>query len=59
MAAVGPLALYNRVVAERDARLAVVDRIRSRLPELPIAEVEQDVADAISAMRAEDAARRS
>lgn len=58
MAAVVPLDLYNRMVAERDARLAVVDRIRDRMPELPTGEVEQDVADAVSAVRAENAARR-
>lgn len=59
MAAVIPLDLYNRMVAERDARLAVLDRIRSRLPEVPEAEVEQDVAAAVAAARAADAANRS
>lgn len=59
MAAVIPLELYNRMVAERDARLAVLDRIRGRLPEVPLQEVEQDVAAAIAAVRAADAANRS
>jgi len=45
-------------VAEREARFAVVDRIRSRLPDVTADVVEKDVAAAVSAVRARRAARR-
>ncbi len=56
MVAVIPLEMYERLVAEREARFQVLDRIRSRLPDVPQEEVEQDVAEAIAAVRAADAA---
>lgn len=34
---------FQRVIAEREARFEVVDRIRRRLPVVPDAEIEQDV----------------
>jgi prevent-host-death family protein len=52
MVAVIPVEMYERLMAEREARFEVLDRIRDRLPELPPEEVEQDVAEAISAVRA-------
>ncbi len=55
MVAVIPVALYERLIAEREARFQVLDRIRARLPEVPPEEVERDVAEAIAAVRAADA----
>ena len=58
MVAMIPIDLFDQMVAEREARFRVVDRIRSRVSELPPEEVEADVAEAIAAVRA-DAARGS
>jgi glycosyltransferase involved in cell wall biosynthesis len=55
---VGSSAWWGAPAAQRDPRPAVVDRIRSQMPELPLEQVEQDVAFAVSAVRAQDAARR-
>ena len=61
MVAIMPADDYRQLVAEREARFQILDKIRHRLPDLPIEEVEQDVAEAIAAVRsgAADAARRS
>jgi prevent-host-death family protein len=56
MVAVIPLELYQQLIAEREARFQVLERIRSRLPDLAQQEVEQDVAEAIAAVRAANAA---
>lgn len=53
MVAVIPIDLYEQFMAEREARFEVIDRIRNRLPDWPEAEVEQDIAEAIAAVRAE------
>lgn len=42
---------FRRVVAEREARFEVVDRIRSRVPPVPDAEVERDVREALKRVR--------
>jgi prevent-host-death family protein len=55
MVAVIPAEMYDRLVAEREARFQILDRIRSRVPDLPPEEVEQDVAEAIAAVRNTDA----
>ncbi len=55
MVAVIPIDMYERLVAEREARFEVVDQIRSRLPDVTPEEVEKDVAEAIDALRAADA----
>ena len=34
---------FQRVVTEREARFAVVDRIRRRVPSVPDAEIQQDI----------------
>ena len=34
---------FQRLIAERDARFEVVDRIRSRIPAVPESEVQRDV----------------
>jgi prevent-host-death family protein len=52
MVAVIPVALYEQLVAEREVRFQVLDRIRGRLPDLPVEEVEADVSRAIGVARA-------
>ena len=52
MVAVIPVEMYQQVIAEREARFQVLDRIRSRSPDIPVEEVAQDVAEAIAAVRA-------
>ncbi len=42
---------FQRLIAEREARFQVVDRIRSRLPAVPDAEVERDVRQALKGVR--------
>jgi prevent-host-death family protein len=54
MVAIIPVDDYQRLIAEREARFQVLDEI-ARLPDLPVEEVEQDVAEAIAAVRAADA----
>ncbi len=51
MVAVIPIELYERLVAEREARFAILDRIREKLPDTPEEEVLADVAEAIEAVR--------
>jgi prevent-host-death family protein len=53
MVAVIPIDLYKQFIADREARFEVIDRIHNRLPDRPEAEVEQDIAEAIAAVRAE------
>ena len=54
-----PVEMYKRLIAEREARFRVLDRIRGRLPEVPPEEVERDVAEAVAAVRAGDAENRA
>jgi len=58
MAAMIPIETYERFVAERCARFEVLDRIRSRLPEIPPKKIERDVGDAVSKVRSGRACRR-
>ena len=51
MVAVIPVQVYQQVIAEREARFQILDRIRSRAPALPVEEVERDVAKAVAAVR--------
>jgi prevent-host-death family protein len=51
MVAVIPVEMYQQVIAEREMRFQVLDRIRSRVPEFSAEEVAQDVAEAIEAVR--------
>jgi prevent-host-death family protein len=46
-----PVEVYERLVAEREARFQVLDRIRSKLPDISEKEVEKDVSQAIDAIR--------
>jgi prevent-host-death family protein len=52
MVAVIPVEMYQQLVAEREARFQVLDRIRSRLPDFSADEVERDLTEAIAAVRA-------
>jgi prevent-host-death family protein len=58
MAVVIPMEMYERLVAEREARFQVLDRVRERLPQVPDEEVEADVAEAVGAVRAGHVAGR-
>jgi prevent-host-death family protein len=42
---------FRRIIAEREARFEVVDRISRRLPSVPDAEVERDVGEAVKQVR--------
>ena len=52
-------ARFERLLLEREERLKVIARIRSRQPEVPPEEVEQDVAEAIRAVREQRRAQSS
>jgi prevent-host-death family protein len=54
MAAVIPFELYERLIAEREARFAIIDRLREKTAGTPAVEVLSDVAEAIAAIRADD-----
>ncbi len=51
MVALIPIEVYEQLVAEREARFQVLDRIRSKLPEISEKEVEKDVSQVIDAVR--------
>ena len=59
MVAVIPVEMYEQVIAEREARFQVLDRVRSRVPGVAVEEVAQDVAEAIDAVRATHAEGRT
>ncbi|HKZ54705.1 MAG TPA: type II toxin-antitoxin system Phd/YefM family antitoxin [Anaerolineales bacterium] len=65
MVAMIPIGMYERLMAEREARFQVLDRIRRQLPDLAPEEATRDVAEAIAAVRRKarkrgpDAARRA
>ena len=42
---------FQRLIAEREARFEVVDRIRSRIPTVPDTEVQRDVQEALKRTR--------
>ena len=52
MAAIIPIDDYRRLIAEREARFQVLDEIRRQVPDVSIEEVEQDVVEAVAAVRA-------
>ncbi|MCO5180907.1 MAG: type II toxin-antitoxin system Phd/YefM family antitoxin [Candidatus Promineofilum sp.] len=54
MAAVIPIDLYERLVAEREARFAVIDDLRRKAAGIPTEEILSDVSEAIDAIRAGD-----
>lgn len=51
MVALIPVEVYEQLVAEREARFQVLDRIRSKLPEIPEEEIKNDVSQAVDAAR--------
>jgi len=55
MAAVIPVEVYERLVAERRDRFEIIDRIRSRLPDFSLEQIAKDVTEAIAKTRAESA----
>ena len=59
LAAMVPIDLYQRYLAEREARFAVVERFRESLPDYPEAEVLTDIDEAIRAVRRDRAHRDS
>lgn len=58
MVAVISVEMYERLIAERRARFEVLDRIRSRLPEVSDEEIGKDISKAITKVRAADASGR-
>jgi prevent-host-death family protein len=46
-----PVEVYEQLVAEREARFEVLDCLRSKLPEIPEEEIENEVSQAIDAVR--------
>ena len=51
MAAIIPIAMYEQMVAERDARFEIIEKIRSAQTERPLEEIEADVAASIARVR--------
>jgi prevent-host-death family protein len=51
MVAVIPVEIYERLIAEREARFAALERIHQQLPAFSEEEVARDVAEAIAAVR--------
>jgi prevent-host-death family protein len=59
VAAVIPVEVYEKLVAERRIRFEIMDRIRSHLPDKTPEEIEKDVIAAIEEARGTDAAGRT
>jgi len=59
VAAVIPVPVYERLVAERQTRFEVIERVRSRLPKTSIEAIEADVREAVAKVRSRHAAGRS
>ena len=51
MAAIIPLKEYEQLISEREERFHILDDIRRRMPDLPVEEVENDIAQAVAAIR--------
>lgn len=58
LAALIPMEMYEQIIAEREARFQVVERIQTRLPEVSEDEIRQDVEQAIAEVRDADVADR-
>jgi hypothetical protein len=50
MIALIPVEIYKQLIAEREARFQVLDRIRNSLPKIPEEEIENDVNQTIDAL---------
>ena len=59
MAAMIPIDMYDRLIAERRVRFEVLERVRSRLPDISPEEIDRDVTEAVSRVREGSAARGS
>lgn len=59
LAAMVPIEVFERLMAERNSRFSVIDRIRAHMPDVPDAEVERDVEEAVRAVRRARAPRGS
>jgi prevent-host-death family protein len=59
VAAVIPVPVYERLVAERQTRFEVIERVRSRVPKASLEEIETDVRQAVAKVRSRRAAGRS
>jgi prevent-host-death family protein len=49
---------YEQILAQRKVRFAVVSEIRNAAPDLPLSEVEKEIAEAVKKVRAKDVANR-
>ena len=59
VAAVIPVPVYERLVAERKARFEVIERVRSRSAGATVEDIESDVLAAVTKVRSRHAAGRS
>ena len=59
VAAVIPVPVYERLVAERQTRFEVIERVRSRVPKASLDEIETDVRQAVAKVRSRRAPGRS
>jgi prevent-host-death family protein len=59
VAAVIPVPVYERLVAERQTRFEVIERVRSRVPKTSLEAIETDVREAVAKVRSRRAASRS
>ncbi len=59
LAVMVPVDVYEQLVAEREERFRIVDRIREQAPPVPTEEIEEDVREAVEAVRRPDVARSS
>jgi len=57
MAALIPMEVYEQMVAEREARFSITDRLQAQQPDLPPEQVEAEVAAMTKQVRANRAAR--
>jgi len=57
MAVLIPMDVYEQLVAEREARFSILDRIQAKQPSLPAEQVEADVEAVIRQVRINRAAR--
>ncbi|HLA86977.1 MAG TPA: type II toxin-antitoxin system Phd/YefM family antitoxin [Anaerolineales bacterium] len=58
MAALIPIEMYEQMIAEREARFQIVEKIRAVQANFTPEEIERDVAQAIKKVRKQNAARR-
>lgn len=58
MAAVIPLEQYEKMMREREARFAIIDKIRDAVPDYPEDEIDADIAEAVGYARMRSVERR-